>query len=62
MIVCADYTSFVRSFKCGLLNSLMSRRMFGMVTNAGKLNSAASFSQQIRPASAEVWQIFSARL
>jgi hypothetical protein len=48
-------------FYVALLNSSISRRIFGIVTNAGRPNSAASFSQQIRPASAEVVQIFSAR-
>ena len=36
-----------------LLNSSISCLIFGIVTNAAKSNSAANFSQQIRPASAE---------
>ena len=42
------------------LNSSISCWIFGIVTKTGRPNSAASFSQQIKPASAEVRQIFSA--
>tara|TARA_B110000444_G_scaffold242286_1_gene259443 strand:- start:210 stop:446 length:237 start_codon:yes stop_codon:yes gene_type:complete len=43
----------------GLPNSSFSRRIFGILTKTGKPNAAARFLQQIRPASAEVRQIFS---
>ena len=38
----------------GPLNSLISSGIFGILTNAGKPSSAASFSQQVRPALTEV--------
>ena len=49
-----------RIFYAGSLNSSISCLIFGIVTKTGRPNSAASFSQQIKPASAEVRQIFSA--